>query len=96
MAGFVPAIHAPTRSNNAADGLRLARYSTLTRVLLAVPAAMISFLLSSEPAQADLIAEARLMKIGKRLAVGEVTIYSDGSSDAVAHVTSTYSIPETR
>jgi len=37
-----------------------------------------------------------LMKVGKRLAVGEVTIYSDGSPEAVAHVTSTYSIPETR
>ena len=49
-----------------------------------------------KPAQADLIAEVRLMKVGKRLAVGEVTIYSDGSSDAVAHVTSTYSIPESR
>ena len=52
-----------------------------------------------KPAQADLIAEARLMKIGKRLAVGEVTIYSDGSPEvpeAVAHVTSTYSIPEAR
>jgi uncharacterized protein (TIGR00369 family) len=49
-----------------------------------------------KPAQADLIAEARLMKVGKRLAVGEVTIYSDGSSDPVAHVTSTYSIPESR
>ena len=36
------------------------------------------------------------MEVGKRLAVGEVTIYSDGSSEAVAHVTSTYSIPETR
>ncbi len=31
-----------------------------------------------KPAQADLIADARLMKVGKRLAVGEVTIYSDG------------------
>jgi uncharacterized protein (TIGR00369 family) len=49
-----------------------------------------------KPAQADLIAEVRLMKVGKRLAVGEVTIYSDGSPDAVAHVTSTYSIPDGR
>ena len=49
-----------------------------------------------KPAQADLIAEVHLMKVGKRLAVGEVTIYSDGSSDAVAHVTSTYSIPDGR
>lgn len=45
------------------------------------------------PAQRDLIAEAKLMKLGKRLAVGEVAICSDGHADPVAHVTSTYSIP---
>ena len=46
-----------------------------------------------KPAQADLIADARLMKVGKRLAVGEVSIYSDGEDEPVAHVTSTYSLP---
>jgi uncharacterized protein (TIGR00369 family) len=46
-----------------------------------------------KPAPADLIAEAKLLKIGKRLAVGEVAIYSDGQEEPVAHVTSTYSIP---
>ena len=45
------------------------------------------------PAQRDLTAEARLLKVGKRLAVGEVTIRSDGEDEPVAHVTSTYSIP---
>lgn len=45
------------------------------------------------PARRDLIAEARLMKLGKQLAVGEVTIASDGSDEAVAHVTSTYALP---
>ena len=35
-----------------------------------------------KPAQADLIAEAKLLKVGKRLAVGEVTIYSDGHGGA--------------
>ena len=49
-----------------------------------------------KPAQADLIAEARLMKVGKRLAVGEVTITSAGSDEPVAHVTATYSIPQQR
>ena len=48
------------------------------------------------PHEADLIADAKLMKVGKRLAVGEVTIYSDGSDEPVAHVTSTYSIPNDR
>ncbi|MEA2928253.1 MAG: hypothetical protein QOG38_681 [Hyphomicrobiales bacterium] len=46
-----------------------------------------------KPAQRDLIAEARLMKLGKRLAVGEVLIWSDGEEEMVAHATSTYSIP---
>jgi uncharacterized protein (TIGR00369 family) len=46
-----------------------------------------------KPAPRDLLAEARLIKLGKRLAVGEVGIRSDGADDLVAHVTSTYSIP---
>jgi uncharacterized protein (TIGR00369 family) len=46
-----------------------------------------------KPAARDLIAEARLLKLGKRLAVGEIGIRSDGDDELVAHVTSTYSIP---
>jgi len=46
-----------------------------------------------KPAARDLIAECRLLKLGKRLAVGEVTIGSEGMDEPVAHVTSTYSIP---
>ena len=46
-----------------------------------------------KPAQRDLLAEARLLKLGKRLATGEVTIRCDGEDAAVAHVTATYSIP---
>ena len=49
-----------------------------------------------KPAARDLLAEARLFKLGKRLAVGEVAIRSDGDDDLVAHVTSTYSIPRWR
>lgn len=45
------------------------------------------------PAQRDLIAETRLIKLGKRLAVGEVEIYSEGQDEMVAHATATYSIP---
>ena len=46
-----------------------------------------------KPAPRDLIAECRLIKLGRRLAVGEVTIRSDRKDDPVAHLTSTYSIP---
>lgn len=45
------------------------------------------------PKLADIIAEAKMLKLGKRLAVGQVTIYSDGSDEPVAHATVTYSIP---
>ena len=51
----------------------------------------INFLL--KPAQRDLTAEARLLKLGKRLATGEVAIRSVGEEEPVAHVTATYSIP---
>src|SRR5262249_59395905 len=46
-----------------------------------------------KPPSRDLIAEARLIKLGKKLAVGEVAIHADEAEDLVAHVTSTYSIP---
>jgi uncharacterized protein (TIGR00369 family) len=46
-----------------------------------------------KPAPGPLEAECRLLKIGKRLAVGEVSIRSVGEGHLVAHATSTYSIP---
>jgi uncharacterized protein (TIGR00369 family) len=46
-----------------------------------------------KPPPRDLRAETRLLKLGKRLATGEVTIRSDGEEEPVAHATSTYSIP---
>lgn len=45
-----------------------------------------------KPAPADLIAEARFVKLGRRLAVGEVHIYG-GDKKMVAQVSCTYSIP---
>jgi uncharacterized protein (TIGR00369 family) len=54
----------------------------------------INFLRKGAPGQ-DVLAEARLMKLGSRLAVGEVTLLSGDSADPIAHVTATYSIPNT-
>ena len=45
------------------------------------------------PAPVDLLAEAAILKLGKRLAVGAVNIHSLGDDDPVAHLTATYSIP---
>ncbi len=52
----------------------------------------INFLRKGAPGQ-DVLAEGRLLKLGKRLAVGEVTLMSGESPDPIAHVTATYSIP---
>lgn len=46
-----------------------------------------------KPAPNDIIAEARLLKLGKALAVCDVLIRSEGSDDPVAHAVVTYSIP---
>src|ERR1700727_3269492 len=54
----------------------------------------INFLRKGQPGQ-DVLAAARLLKLGKRLAVGEVSLLSGTSADPIAHVTATYSIPNT-
>lgn len=46
-----------------------------------------------KPARRDLIGEARILKLGKRLAVGDVTLYSEGDDRPVAHAVMTYAIP---
>lgn len=48
-----------------------------------------------KPAPGDVLARASMLKLGKRLAVGEAVLYSEatGLSQPVAHATATYSIP---
>ncbi|KFG68522.1 PaaI family thioesterase [Microvirga sp. BSC39] len=64
-------------------------------VALAVTTSL-NFNFLRKPEQRDLIADCRLLKLGKRLAVGEVSIFSEGSADVVCHATGTYSIPDRR
>ena len=47
-------------------------------------------------AGADIIAEVRLLKLGRALAVGDVLLFSEGSEAPVARSTMTYSIPPDR
>jgi uncharacterized protein (TIGR00369 family) len=64
-------------------------------VALAVTTSLnFNFLRKPEPRA--LIADCRLLKLGKRLAVGDVSIYSQGSPEVVCHATGTYSIPDRR
>ena len=64
--------------------------SMLGEVKLAVTTSFnINFL--RKPHQTDLLAVGTIIKMGKRLAVIEVSVYSD--EDIVSHATGTYSIP---
>jgi uncharacterized protein (TIGR00369 family) len=66
--------------------------SLIGRVELAVTTNLsINFL--RRPPPGDVLAKARILKLGKRLAVGEVYLHGGDDEDLVAHVTSTYSIP---
>lgn len=49
-----------------------------------------------KPANTDLIGLGSSIKLGKRLAVLEVSLLSDGDNELVAHATGTYSIPPER
>jgi uncharacterized protein (TIGR00369 family) len=46
-----------------------------------------------KPAPGDMVCTCRMLKVGRRLAVGEATLLSDGEDEPAAHVTGTYSIP---
>ncbi|WP_230532885.1 PaaI family thioesterase [Microvirga roseola] len=77
----------------------LALYVTLLAhigpVALAVTTSL-NFNFLRKPEHRALISDCRLLKLGKRLAVGEVSIFSEGSPDMVCHATGTYSIPDRR
>src|SRR5262245_8810988 len=45
------------------------------------------------PARSDVIAEARLLRSGRRLVVGDVFLYSDGDARPVARASVTYALP---
>lgn len=66
--------------------------SLIGPVKLAVTTSLnINFL--RKPGPGDVIAVGKILKLGKRLAVGEVYLYTGASDHLVAHVTCTYSIP---
>lgn len=69
--------------------------SLLGRVELAVTTSMTVHFLS-RPAPKDVLAEGRILKLGRRLAVGEVVMRSDGDPRPICQVTGTYAIPPER
>ena len=77
--------------------LDVAVLSRIGRVEMAVTTSLnCNFLRLPRPGA--VIAECRLLKLGKRLAYGEVSLYTEHTEadGPVAHVTGTYSIPPER
>ena len=65
-------------------------------VALAVTTSLnINFLRKPE-ANKDILGVCKILKLGKTLAIGEVTIYSEGDDRPIAHSVGTYSIPPTK
>lgn len=86
-------VSGPTMFALADVSIYLAILSRIGPVALAVTTnASIDFM-RKPTAGRDLIAEARILKLGRTLAVGDVLIFSENGSDPVARAAMTYSIP---
>ena len=71
----------------------LAILSRIGPVALAVTTNCSMDFMRKPAAGVDMLAEARLLKLGRRLAVGDVLLYSEGLADPVARAGLTYAIP---
>ncbi len=97
--GFSPSTLRPGGTISGSTMMMLADVAMYVAVLASIgwePLAVttnlnINFL--RKPAARAMEAECRLIKLGKRLAVGDIALRSEGEADLVAHATSTYAIP---
>lgn len=86
-------VSGPTIFGLADFAFYFALLSRIGPVALAVTtSAAVDFMRRPRP-DADLLANVRLLKVGRVLAVGDVMVHSEGQGDAVARISMTYSIP---
>lgn len=86
-------VSGPTMMSLADCAIYIAVLREIGLVALAVTTSLnINFLRKPEAGR-DLLGVCKLLKLGKALAIGEVSIYSDGHREVVAHSVGTYSIP---
>ncbi len=90
-------VSGPALMSLADFGIYVAVLSAIGPVELAVTTNLTCNFLR-RPKPGAVVGDCRLIKLGRRLAYGEVSLYSEGDEDAgpVAHVTATYSIPPER
>lgn len=85
-------VSGPTLMGLADAAMYVAILGQIGKVALAVTTNLnINFYRKPEPG--ILRAEVRILKLGKRLAIGDVLIFSNDDTQSVAHASVTYSIP---
>lgn len=86
-------VSGPTLMSVADCAAYVAILGKVGEVALAVTTSLNINFLRKPSADRDIIGRCQLLKAGKRLMVCEISLYSEGLSEPVAHVTATYSIP---
>ncbi|WP_114393694.1 PaaI family thioesterase [Oleisolibacter albus] len=74
----------------------LALYGAVLSMIGPVPLAVTSSMTINflrKPAPRPMIGEARIIRLGRKLAYGEVTLYSEEEDEPVAHATGSYALP---
>lgn len=86
-------VSGPTQMALADEALYIATLGAVGIVPLAVTTSFNINFLRKPAAGQDLVAECRLVKVGRVLVVGDVLVYSEGIEEPVALASGTYSIP---
>jgi uncharacterized protein (TIGR00369 family) len=74
-------------------GIYVAIIGALDEAGLAAVTTSLNINFLARPEARDVIADVRLIRLGRRLAVGEAQLFSEGVSDMVAHAIATYALP---
>ncbi|MBL4572525.1 MAG: PaaI family thioesterase [Gammaproteobacteria bacterium] len=86
-------VSGPTMMSLADCAIYVAILREIGLVALAVTTSLNTNFLRKPVADKDILGVCKILKLGKTLAVGEVTIYSEGDDRPIAHSVGTYSIP---
>ena len=86
-------VSGPTMMSLADCAIYAAVLREIGLVALAVTTSLNINFLRKPVADKDILGVCKLLKLGKTLAIGEVTIYSEGDDRPIAHSVGTYSIP---
>ncbi len=89
-------VSGPVLMGLADTALYVAILGAIGIVPLAVTSSLTINFLRKPSASKNVVAVCQLMKVGRSLAVGEVSLYSEGNAEPVAHVVGTYAIPPNR